>query len=141
MNTLINITLNNETKNGFQNVHINEIHNIPDYSVDILTFSEIKAVNYNSCEQIISILFSKIRPQTGICILEIMDMHSICELYINKMIDSSTMSNIVAGIQNVFSTTEIKTFIEKSNNIFSILKIENNTDQNKILITIKRNTV
>ena len=141
MNTLINITLNNETKNGFQNIHINEIHNIPDYSVDILTFSEIKAVNYNSCEQIISILFSKIRPQTGICILEIVDMHSICELYINKMIDSSTMSNIVAGIQNVFSTTEIKTFIEKSNNVFSILKIENNTDQNKILITIKRNTV
>lgn len=141
MNTLINITLNNETKNGFQNVHINEIHNIPDYSVDILTFSEIQSIKHSACEQIISILFSKIRPQTGICILEIMDIHSVCELYINKMMDSSGMSDIVAKIQNVFSTTDIKTFVEKSNNIFSILKIENNPDQKKVLATIKRNSV
>ena len=70
-----------------------------------------------------------------------MDIHSVCELYINKMMDSSGMSDIVAKIQNVFSTTEIKTYVEKLNNIFSILKIENNPDQKKILVTIKRNSV
>ena len=140
MNNLLNITINNERKEGLQNIHINEVHNIPDYSVDLLTFSEINALKHNSCEPALSLILNKVRPQKGVCILEIADMNSICGLYLNKIIDSTEMSQIISPIQNVFGVTDIKNLVDKTNNMFSIIKIDKQTDRNKIAVTIQRNS-
>lgn len=140
MNNLLNITINNEPKDGLQNVHINEVHNIPDYSVDLLTFSEINALKYSSCEPALSLILNKVRPEKGVCILEIADVNSICSLYINKIMDSAKMSEIVSPMQNVFGVADIKNLIDKTNNMFSIIKIDKQIDGKKIAITVQRNS-
>jgi len=139
MNTLLNITINSPAKAGLQNVHINEVHNIPDYSVDLLTFSEINSLKYSSCEPALSLILNKIRPQKGVCIIEVADMSAICNLYINKIIDSAEMSQTISPIQNVFGVSDIKSLLDKTNNMFTIIKIDKQTEHNKIIITIQRN--
>lgn len=141
MNTMLNITINNGPKEGFQNIHINEIHNIPDYSVDLLSFGEINSLQYSYCESAISLILNKIRPQTGLCIIEIIDMSTVCGLYINKAIRSVEMSNIISTMQNVFGVIDIKNLLDRSNNMFNIIKIMKHTEQNKIFVTIQRNSV
>lgn len=140
MNTLLNITINNGVKEGLQNVHINELHNIPDYSVDLLTFSEINSLKHSSCEQALSLILNKIRPQKGVCVVEVVDMSAICNLYINKVMDSAEMSQTISPIQNVFGVSDIKSLLDKTNNMFAIIKIDKQTEHNKIAITIQRNT-
>jgi len=95
MNKIINIKIQSGDHTGFQNIHINEINNIPDYSVDVLRFAELNALSYNLCETVLVQLLNKIRPQTGQCIIEIVDMLTLSNGYVNKMIDSATMSQTI----------------------------------------------
>jgi hypothetical protein len=139
MNKLINLIINTSHQSGFQNIHINEINNIPDYSVDMLRFAELNTLNYALCENVILQLLNKIRPETGICIVEITDMFAVCLSYANKMISTEDMSKIIAITNNTFGLSDIKSLIDKQNNLFTINKITNNN--NTISIAIQRNSI
>jgi hypothetical protein len=141
MNKIINIKIQNADQTGFQNIHINEINNIPDYSVDVLRFAELNVLAYNLCETIIVQLLNKIRPQTGICVIEILDMLALSNGYVNKMIDSAAMSQAIEKIHNSIGLIDIKNIIEKYNNTYSIVKINKNPQNTTIAITLQRNSI
>lgn len=140
MNRLINVIINKEHKEGFDNLHINEINNIPDYSVDILKFNEINILPYESCNQAISILLQKLRPKTGVLMLDTLDSASIFLSYLNKMLSSSEMSIILSGLKNTFNTEDIVSLISNEySGKFAVLKIDNNKENSIKTITIQRN--
>ena len=141
MNKIINIKVQNGDQTGFQNIHINEINNIPDYSVDILRFAELNVLSYNLCETVLVQLLNKIRPQTGQCIIEIIDMLTLSNAYVNKMIDSATMSQSIEKIHNSIGLIDIKNIIEKHNNSYSISKINKNPQNTTLIINLKRNSI
>lgn len=142
MNRLINITINQTNKEGFDNLHINEINNIPDYSVDILKFSEINILPYDSCTQAINIFLQKLRPNTGLLIIDTLDTIAIFLSYINKMLSSQQMSSILNELKNTFNAEDIMSLISSEfASKFTVLKIDNNKEQSIRTITIQRNSL
>lgn len=141
MNKIINIKIQNGDQTGFQNIHINEINNIPDYSIDVLRFAELNVLSYNLCETVLVQLLNKIRPQTGLCVIEIIDMMALSSAYVNKTIDSATMSQTIEKINNSIGLIDIKNIVEKYNNTYSVVKMNKNPQNTTIAITLKRNSI
>jgi len=141
MNNIYNIIINNETKKGLINLNINEISNIANYSAEVLIFEELNKIKYDISNNVLGMLLEKLRPGSGVLILDILDMNNLCASYSNKILDTKNMSNILNNISSAYGIVEIKEYIKQFGASLSILKIEKNINNYTLRITIQRNAV
>jgi len=141
MNKIYNIVINNEPKKGLVNLNINEISNIANYSAEVLIFEELNKIKYEISNNVLSMLIEKLRPGSGILILDILDTNSLFSSYINKIIHTKNMSDIISNISSVYGVIDIKEYVKQFGASLTILKIEKNTNNHTLRITIQRNTV
>ena len=141
MNKIYNIVINNEPKKGLVNLNINEISNIANYSAEVLIFEELNKIKYEISNNVLSMLIEKLRPGSGVLILDILDTNSLFSSYINKIIHTKNMSDIISNISSVYGVIDIKEYVKQFGASLTILKIEKNTNNHTLRITIQRNTV
>jgi hypothetical protein len=141
MNNIYNILVNNGIKKGLINLNINEISNIANYSAEVLIFEELNKIKYDISNNVLGMLLEKLRPGSGVLILDILDMNNLCASYSNKILDTKNMSNILNNISSAYGIVEIKEYIKQFGASLSILKIEKNINNYTLRITIQRNAV
>lgn len=141
MNNIYNILINNGIKKGLINLNINEISNIVNYSAEVLIFEELNKIKYDISNNVLGMLLEKLRPGSGVLILDILDMNNLCSSYSNKILDTKNMSNILNNISSAYGIVEIKEYIKQFGASLSILKIEKNVNNYTLRITIQRNAV
>lgn len=141
MNNIYNILINNGIKKGLINLNINEISNIVNYSAEVLIFEELNKIKYDMSNNVLGMLLEKLRPGSGVLILDILDMNNLCSSYSNKILDTKNMSNILNNISSAYGIVEIKEYIKQFGASLSILKIEKNVNNYTLRITIQRNAV
>jgi len=141
MNNIYNILVNNGIKKGLINLNINEISNIANYSAEVLIFEELNKIKYDISNNVLGMLLEKLRPGSGVLILDILDMNNLCASYSNKILDTKNMSNILNNISSAYGIVEIKEYIKQFGASLSILKIEKNINHSTLRITIQRNAV
>jgi hypothetical protein len=106
-----------------------------------LIFEELNKIKYDISNNVLGMLLEKLRPGSGVLILDILDMNNLCASYSNKILDTKNMSNILNNISSAYGIVEIKEYIKQFGASLSILKIEKNINNYTLRITIQRNAV
>lgn len=98
--------------NGFNNISINNIDSIVNFSVDILYCTVINFLPNEYIEQIIMALCAKIR-QGGQMIIGLKDIKNICLSFANNSMDNDTFFSLISQTKNLFFLPEFEVMYEK----------------------------
>lgn len=131
-----NLTIVIEPTNNPEQVHINNLQSIVNYSCDTIIMSYLEYLLEKDHHTILKILLEKLRP-SGRLILQISNIKSITENWLKQSISSQEFLNSISNKQSILSLDNIYTYIDFK--VFDITNII--TDQNSISIEIERKTL
>jgi hypothetical protein len=133
MSRILNIfASSNQTLNGADNIHIDDISQIVNYANQRIFVSMMNDVPEDKLRPITDELIKKLSVGGNI-IIKILDMKRLCMDYTNHIISDQTMFKYCASVKNILSIKYIQDLIA-NNETIKIKKIENNEYYNIIVI-------
>ena len=120
--------------NGFTNVEINNINDIINYSADHVFCGCLNYMEMDSIEQILSVIFEKIRPQ-GYCTLSFVDMKQVCRSYYENSLSNKDLLDLIKDHKAILSYQNLYELIEKTQ---SLKVVQTDFSNNLINIVIQR---
>lgn len=109
---------------GFIDIQHSEIDGIVNYSVDVMYCSILNKIDKTKIDEYIKKIMSKIR-YGGQVTLVVIDIHNICQLYINKMITDDMFFDIIADHSNTITENKIMNMMIE-NDKFELIGCERN---------------
>ena len=136
MKRLINLysVKNKKDINGFNNVEINNLNDIINYSADHIFCGCLSYLDSEIIQKTISSILEKIRPQ-GYCTLSFVDMKQICRLYFNNAISDESLIKTIKDYKAILSYNTINDIIK---NIENVNIVQTDFSDNYINIVIQR---
>lgn len=122
--------------NNCENIHIDNLDSLIDFSVDNIFYSMISKIEKTQAKKIIDILFTKIRPE-GSIIITFEDAKLVCQNYLNNYISNQELLLSFRDTKNIISVDEIMTYIDVSKFVISSITRKNTN----IIVSVTRISV
>jgi predicted SAM-dependent methyltransferase len=138
MNKPINIYYNKHKNiiQEFDNIEINDIENIVNFSVSNIYCSCLNYFEKSMINAILMLLFKKLKPE-GLIVISFTDLkESSKRYYENSISDEQLMENLL-GHKSILSISAIKKMIENDPSV-KIVKIDYDHQNLKINLTLQR---
>lgn len=125
---------------NYENIDIIDIHNIINYSIDLIKFDNLQLFNYDTSNNILKVLINKLKLN-GKLILSLSNIRLISRLYVDNALTDNEYLQYIKDCQSVWSIELIQYFIDTTCQEAQIISIQHNDQNHMTYITIERKSL
>jgi hypothetical protein len=122
--------------NGFDNIVLSQLDDIVNYSVDILFYKDINALEADKKIETLNLILQKVRVG-GNLVIKFIDSKILSKMYWDNQISPSVFIEKICNNKNITTPEEINEILDKDE--FTLSRVEHKEDQ--VLVTITRTEV
>ena len=110
------------------------------YSSYFIKFDHLQLFEYNISQNIISILINKLRLG-GSLVIGLFDIKLLSKLYSDNVIDDTKFLSNIKDIRSIWSIDQFNVHLSSNHKDTEITKIQTDTQQHIIYITLERKSI
>lgn len=125
---------------NYNNIDIIDIDNIINYSISFIRFDYLQLFDNDTSPRILAILLNKLKLG-GVLMLSLSNTKIISKLYADNVLSDTEFLSYVKDQSSIWSIEFLYDFIKKNNQDYEITKIQNDSNNHKIYVSIERKNI